>query len=121
MHSSDVCLLLRAHGEQWWLMTEVVPVLEQLEPPMSVPEEQIGAAFAYLEVLSIDAARRAHETDAAYAAMVASPEAAGRSLRAEARRYHAAVRALRVSLSARIARLTRTFAPAPVERQAAAL
>jgi hypothetical protein len=118
-HPFDVCLLLRAHGEQWWLATEVVPVVEELEPPCELPEYLLGAAFAYLEVLSIDAARRACETDAAFAAMDASPEAGARSLRAEAHRYHAAVRALRASLTARIARLTRAVASAPVHQAAA--
>src|SRR4029077_9320920 len=58
-HPLDVCFLLRAHGEQLWLTAEVLPVLDELEPPCSVPDEQVGAAFAYLEMLSVDAARRA--------------------------------------------------------------
>jgi hypothetical protein len=121
-HSFDVCLLLRAYCEQLWLTTEVAPVVGELEPPCSVPDEQLGAAFAYLEVVSIDAARRARETEAAYAAMVDAPEhAGGRSFGAEARRYHEAVRALRRSLAGRVARLTRTVSPAPASHQPAAL
>lgn len=109
-HPFDVCLLLRAHGEQWWLTTEVLPVLEQLETPCAVPEDQVGAAFAYLEVLSIDASRRARETDAAFAQLAGDAAEAASSLHAEAGRYHAAVRALRASLGVRVVRLTRAFA-----------
>ena len=64
---SDVCLLLRAHAEQRWLSLEVGPVLRQLQRRDELPEEQLGAALAYLEVLWIEAAQRAAETDAAYA------------------------------------------------------
>ena len=106
-HPFDVCLLLRAHGEQWWLTTEVIPVLEELEPPCALSYEQLGAAYAYLEVLSIDAARRARETEDAFAALVASPGAADSPLRREARCYHAAVRSERESLRRRVARLMR--------------
>jgi hypothetical protein len=120
-YSFDVCLLLRAHGEQLWLTTEVMPVLEELEPPCSVPQEQLGAAFAYLEVLSLDAAQRARATDTAFAAMVASPETAGRSFRVEAHRYHAAVRVLREALARRVVALTRSAARHPAEHQPAAL
>lgn len=120
-HSFDVCLLLRAYGEQLWLTTEVMPVVEELEPPCSVPDEQLGAAFAYLEVVSLDAVRRARQTEAAFAALQDGPPAAGRSFRTEARRYHAAVRALRVSLAQRVARLTCSVAPAAAGRQPAAL
>ena len=64
---SDVCLLLRAHAEQRWLSLEVGPVLRQLQQRDGLPEEQLGAALAYLEVLWIEASQRAAETDAAYA------------------------------------------------------
>ena len=40
-HPSDICLLLRAHGEQRWLTPEVVPVLRQLEQRERAPR---GAA-----------------------------------------------------------------------------
>ena len=60
---SDICLLLRAHAEQRWLCHEVLPVLRQLERGDSLPEEQLGAALAYLEVLWIEASQRAAETD----------------------------------------------------------
>src|SRR6202167_6861162 len=73
---SDVCLLLRAHAEQRWLSHEVGPVLRQLRQRDGLPEEQLGAAFAYLEVLWIEASQRAAETDAAYAEFEASERAA---------------------------------------------
>ena len=63
--TSDISLLLRAHAEQRWLSHEVLPVLRQLEQRDCLPEEQLGAALAYLEVLWIEASQRAAETDAA--------------------------------------------------------
>jgi hypothetical protein len=111
---SDVCLLLRAHAEQRWLSLQLSPVLRQLQQPDSLPEEQLGAALAYLEVLWIEAAQRAAETDAACAALEACERAAetgdastlgdlridngGWTLPSKARRYHAAVRTLRAVL-----------------------
>lgn len=73
---SDVCLLLRAYAEQRWLSQEVGPVLHQLQQRDSLPEEQLGAALAYLEVLWIEASQRAAETDAAYAQLEACERAA---------------------------------------------
>jgi hypothetical protein len=118
---SDVCLLLRAHAEQRWLSLELSPVLRQLQQPDSLPEEQLGAAMAYLEVLWIEAAQRAAETDAAYTALVACERAAeagehstlpeheiddgGWTLPSKARRYHAAVRTLRVVLGHHVSTL----------------
>ena len=109
---SDVCLLLRAHAEQRWLSMEVAPVLRQLRQRDSLPEEQLGAALAYLEVLWIEASQRAAETDAAYAEFEASERAAkadaarakpedasretgGWTLPSKARRYRVAVLTLR--------------------------
>jgi len=109
---SDVCLLLRAHAEQRWLSMEVGPVLRQLRQRDSLPEEQLGAALAYLEVLWIEASQRAAETDAAYAEFEASERAAkadaarakpedasrdggGWTLPSKARRYRVAVLTLR--------------------------
>ena len=92
----DICLLLRAHAEQRWLTTEVLPVVRELEPRVTIPEEQLGAALAYLEVLWLDARRRAAETEAAVAAL--GTTRGGHSTtwcRERARRYHAAVRRLR--------------------------
>ncbi len=103
---SDVCLLLRAYAEQRWLSREVVPVLRQLETPDALPEEQLGAALAYLEVTWLEAARHAAETDAAFAAL--QDNAAlniDEALRCKARRYHAAVRFLRDAVGRHVARL----------------
>ena len=68
-HPSDICLLLRAHAEQRWLTSELLPVVRELESPDQIPEEQLGAALAYLEVLWVDARRRAAETEAALEAL----------------------------------------------------
>ncbi len=62
-HPPDICLILRAHGEQRWLISEVVPLVRQLEQPGLIAEDQVGAALAYLEVLWLDACQRAAETD----------------------------------------------------------
>ena len=107
---SDVCLLLRAYAEQRWLSREVVPVLRQLETPDTLPEEQLGAALAYLEVTWLEAVRHAAETDAAFAALQdaelqeAAPDF-DEALPSKARRYHAAVRFLREAVGRRVARL----------------
>jgi uncharacterized membrane protein YgcG len=99
--TSDIRLLLRAHGEQRWLIYELVPVVRQLEQRDSLPEDQLGAALAYLEVLWIEARHRAFETDAAHAEL--EPPAGGDvSLHEKARRYHAAVRRLRYALARRV-------------------
>lgn len=116
---SDVCLLLRAHAEQRWLSLEVGPVLQQLQHRDSLPEEQLGAALAYLEVLWIEASQRAAETDAVYAqlasqrtANAAADEAAcaprqdaDQTLPSSACRYHAAVRTFRAMLARQVAAL----------------
>ena len=103
---SDVCLLLRAYAEQRWLSREVVPVLRQLETPDALPEEQLGAALAYLEVTWLEAARHAAETDAAFATLAdsATPDLDD-ALPSKARRYHAAVRFLREAVGRHVARL----------------
>jgi hypothetical protein len=118
---SDVCLLLRAHAEQRWLSHEVGPVLRQLRQRDSLPEEQLGAALAYLEVLWIEASQRAAETDAAYAEFEASQRAArvdaayaepdassaggGWTLPSKARRYRVAVLTLRDVFGRQVAAL----------------
>ena len=117
---SDVCLLLRVHAEQHWLSQEVGPVLRQLRRRDELPEEQLGAALAYLEVLWIEAAQRAAETDAAYAefeaseraaraeAAVAAPDAragGGWTLPSKARRYRVAVLTLRDVFGRQVAAL----------------
>ena len=103
----DICLLLRAHGEQHWLIAQVVPVLRQIEQPDSIPDDQLGAALAYLEILWLDARRRAAGTDAACAQLDLLDRDSDRVLYDRARRYHAAVRRLRVAVGHRVTRLTR--------------
>jgi hypothetical protein len=109
---SDVCLLLRAHAEQRWLNLEVGPVLRQLQRRDCLPEEQLGAALAYLEVLWIEASQRAAETEAAYAQLEVCeqrpdtpPDSGGSTLPSKARRFHAAVQTLRDVLGRQVAML----------------
>jgi len=103
---SDVSLLLRAYSEQRWLTSELLPVLRELERPGAVPEEQLGAALAYLEVLWVDASQRAAETDEAFVELNAFDHGPSRLLCERARRYNAAVRRLRSSVGTRVTRLT---------------
>src|SRR5450759_1806151 len=103
----DICLLLRSHGEQRWLISQVVPVLRQLEEPSSIPDDQLGAALAYLEVLWLDACRRAAETDTACAKLDLVDDDRDRALYEEATRYCTAVRSLRTAVGHRVALLTR--------------
>jgi hypothetical protein len=102
---SDVCLLLRAHAEHSWLNHEVMPVVYELNHRDSLPEEQLGAAMAYLEVLWIEACQRAAETEAAHADLDAIDAAAERPLSGKARGYHSAVRAVRGRLAQHVHRL----------------
>ena len=104
---TDVHLLLRSHAQQHWLSREVIPVLRQLEK-RDLPEEQLGAAYAYLEVLWIEASRRAAETDAACAQLDAACTDAEEPLREKVRRYHLAVRNMHESLSRHITKLLAT-------------
>jgi hypothetical protein len=103
--TSDICLLLRAHAESRWLSHEVVPVLRQLERRDELPEEQLGAALAYLEVLWIEASQRAAETDAASAELEAWRTHADPPLQQKATTYHRAVLNLREIIASRVARL----------------
>jgi hypothetical protein len=100
---SDVCLLLRAYAEQRWLSREVVPVLRQLQTPDALPEEQLGAALAYLEVIWLEAERHATETDAAFAALDDTTPDVEEALPSKACRYHAAVRFLREAVARHVA------------------
>jgi hypothetical protein len=112
---SDVCLMLRAHAEQRWLSREVVPVLRQLQTPGALPEEQLGAALAYLEVTWLEAARHAAETDAAFAALQDTAADGDGELPSKARRYHAAVRSLREAVTRHVA----TFVAVPDDAELA--
>ncbi|MEA2314978.1 MAG: hypothetical protein QOI03_1670 [Solirubrobacteraceae bacterium] len=98
-HTTDICLLLRAHAEQHWLLYEVVPVVRQLEQRASLPEDQLGAALAYLEAQWIEARRRSAVTDRAHAELERGDSG---SLHDAADRYHAAVRRLRMVLARRV-------------------
>jgi hypothetical protein len=92
----EVSLLLRVHAEQQWLSREVVPVVCQLETRAGLPEEQVGAALAYLEVVWSEASRRAGDTDGACTRLdLCLPAVADLPLAARARRYRAAVVVLR--------------------------
>jgi hypothetical protein len=106
-HPQDICLLLRAHGEQRWIISELLPVLRQVETPGAIPEDQLGAALAYLELLSLDARLRARETDAAHANLRPDEVEHDQVLYEKAHRYHAAVCRLRRSVERRIAACTR--------------
>jgi hypothetical protein len=112
-HPPDICLILRADGEQRWLISEVVPIVRQLEQPGLIPDDQIGAALAYLEVLWLDACQRAAETDAARAQLDADGDQRDRTLYDRALRYHAAVRRLRAALRVRVGALTSLWDRAP--------
>lgn len=102
---SDVCLLLRAYAEQRWLSREIVPVLRQLESADELPEEQLGAALAYLEVTWLEASQYAAETDAAFAALQDTVPDTEEALPSKARRYHAAVCFLREAVGRHVGRL----------------
>lgn len=100
---SDVCLLLRADAEQCWLHREVIPVLHEVEARGRLADEQVGAALAYLEAMWDEAVIRARATDAAHASLGVRPDGGDGGLGAKAGRYHAAVRALRELVGARVA------------------
>jgi hypothetical protein len=106
LHPPDICLILRAHAEHRWLTSEVAPIVRQLEQRDGIPEDQVGAALAYLEVLWIDAHQRAAETDAARAALERASGEHDRVLHDTARRYHTAVHRLRLAIGRRVGALT---------------
>ncbi len=98
---SDIRLLLRADAEQNWLHREVLPVLREIESEQERPEEEVGAALAYLEAMWDEATLRARQTDAAHSDLHA-PEQRCTTLVEPAGRYHAAVRALRRIVAERV-------------------
>ena len=105
---ADVCLLLRAHAEARWLSRELVPLVRELERGRTPePEEDLAsaAAVAYLEVLAIEARHHAAETDAARTELDALAPNADHALHGNARRYHAAVRRLRLTIARRVERV----------------
>jgi len=105
-HPPDICLLLRAYAEQRWLSNELLPHLRELERAHAVPDEQLGAALAYLEMLWLDACGRAAETDAAADSLDPAVSKRCRALHERARRYYVAVRRLRSELARRVTALT---------------
>lgn len=98
---SDIRLLLRADAEQCWLHREVIPVLRDIETDRHLPEEEVGAALAYLEAMWNEATQRAQETDAAHSKL-SSREDECATLLGPASRYHAAVRVLRGIVAERV-------------------
>lgn len=107
---ADIGLMLRAHAELSCLRLEVIPVLRQIETRHGLPDDQLGAALAYLEVTWMEARRRAQETDAAHAALVAAsggrhPCERDGAVKSDACRYHGAVRSLRDATATRIGAL----------------
>ncbi len=109
-HPPDICLMLRVHGEQRWLISKVIPLVRQLEEPGAIAPEELDAALAYLEVVWLEAGLRATETDAAAAELSDAAGALPSVLSEKADRYHAAVRRLRHAVDRRVRALT---APAP--------
>ena len=106
-YPADICLMLRSHAEEQWLNRQVLPVVRQLEQPESIPDDQRGAALAYLELLWIDACLRAAETEAARRELGRARRQARADppFQTEARQLHAVVRRLRQRVSRRVARL----------------
>lgn len=98
---SDIRLLLRADAEQCWLHREVIPVLRDIESDGERPEDEVGAALAYLEAMWNEATLRARETDAAHRHLH-SREQQSAALRGLAGRYHEAVRVLRAIVAERV-------------------
>jgi hypothetical protein len=101
----DVCLMLRAHAQQHWLNQQVMPVLSELEERDSVPEDQVAAALAYLEVLWYEASLRAGETEAAFAKLNASAGGGEQRLHETVRRYHASVSRLHQAVEGHVVKL----------------
>ena len=109
----DVSLLLRAHAERHWLSREVIPVVRQIETAEDLPDEQLPAALAYLEITWAQALSRAGETDAERRRLDAR-DLAAQPLLGRARRYHAVVRTLREAVARRVARLLQRSVAAPL-------
>lgn len=105
---ADVELMLRAHAETRCLSREVIPVVRQIETGAGLPQEQYGAAMAYLEVTWLQARRRARESDAAYLQLCVLPadRADGEDeIYSGACRYYTAVKALREVVQRRVGML----------------
>ncbi|MHB8532669.1 MAG: hypothetical protein ACYDC2_08110 [Solirubrobacteraceae bacterium] len=105
-HPPDICLMLRVHSEQRWLVASVIPIVRALEQPGQLDQDEVGPALSYLEVLSLEGSLRAIQTDAARERLDAAAGLAGHRLAEKARRYHVAVKRLRAALDRRVRRLT---------------
>jgi hypothetical protein len=117
-HPPDICLLLRIHAEQRWLISEIVPLLRQLEAPDGVDEDEAGPAMAYLEVIWLEAGRRAADTDTAFIELDPDDGHCSPVLYEKACRYHAAVRRLRGTIDRRVRELTSPVEGSPVQEPA---
>jgi hypothetical protein len=115
-HPPDICLLLRVHAEQRWLVSKVIPLLRQLDQPGAVAADERGAALSYLEVLWLEAGLRAAETDAAAAKLAPTAHATPTVLTERADRYHAAVRRLRHVVDRRVREFTTPSTDMPQSR-----
>ncbi len=79
-------------------------MLREVETRDELPEEQLAAALAYLEVTWLDAKLRARETDAAYDQLDTSPTGSeDQELYRKALRYYSSVRVLREVVTRRVA------------------
>jgi hypothetical protein len=100
--------MLRAHAELRCLSREVIPVLRQVETRDGLPEGQLGAAMAYLEVTWLEAQQRAAETDCAHRGLAAGADRTGpqdpddERLYSGACRYYDAVKVLRAAVTRRV-------------------
>jgi len=118
-YPSDICVLLRAYGEHRWLASQVLPVLVQVESGDEICDEELGAALAYLEVLWLDACRRAAHTEAALEVLLAEDPRTRGELHRQARSYSTAVRSLRSELAARVRDATEYHGPRTTHLHAA--
>jgi hypothetical protein len=117
-HPPDICLLLRIHAEQRWLISEVLPLLRQLEAPDGVEEDEAGPAMAYLEVLWLESGRRAADTDTAFVELDPDDGDCSRVLYEKACRYHGAVRRLREAIDRRVHETTSPLRELPAQEPA---
>ena len=76
-------------------------MLRHLEAPEQIPEEEVGAALAYLEAMWDEATARAVETEEAHSCLCAHSEQ-DETLAGPAGRYHAAVKTLRGIVAKRV-------------------
>lgn len=100
--------MLRADAEMRCLSRDVVPMLREVEDRDRLHDDELGAAISYLEVLWIEARRRADATEAAFAeatTALCDGAAADDELCSKASRFHDAVATLRATVTRRISPL----------------